>query len=327
MKWIVTLLKVEEYDIWNRFVGEHPGGTIFHKTSWLSLINSQVEIFVIRMDHNILAGVALIKTSKNGVSGYHIPPYTQYFGPLYNNPDRKNSSLTEEHECISLLLETIHAKHVDFRLARGHQSVLPYYWKGFETSVAITHTIAETKQEYLKCLNKNKIRELNKLLLMKESGELIVDAAISEMELSHLLQQTSVRKGFNANTKLVLSFVTRSDASFAKKIVIRSRQHGLIAFGFFPFDQRGVYNIINASVRISDPVLKTINLLLLYEAIEFALDNGKIFDFEGSMLPGVEAFCRLMGGKPVPVYRVQKSSSLQYSLLRAAHQIKNDWKT
>jgi hypothetical protein len=44
------------------------------------------------------------------------------------------------------------------------------------------------------------------------------------------------------------------------------------------------------------------------------------------MLPGVEAFCRLMGGTQMPVYRVQKSASLRYSLLRAANQVKNDRK-
>jgi len=56
------------------------------------------------------------------------------------------------------------------------------------------------------------------------------------------------------------------------------------------------------------------------------LTTGRIFDFEGSMLKGVEAFCRLMGGTQAPCYRVQKSASLRYSLMRAANQIKNDRK-
>ena len=159
---------------------------------------------------------------------------------------------------------------------------------------------------------------------MVESGAIIIEEGIEETELIHLLQQTSERKGFDARSALAASLVMKADHSFAKKIVIRSQEHGPIAFGFFPYDNKAVYNLINASVRITDPVLKTINLLLLYQAIAFALNTGRTFDFEGSMLPGIEAFCRLMGGRQVPVYRVQRSSSLRFSLLRAAKQIKND---
>jgi hypothetical protein len=65
---------------------------------------------------------------------------------------------------------------------------------------------------------------------------------------------------------------------------------------------------------------------LLYKGIEFALTSGRKFDFEGSMLQGVETFYRLLGGKQVSVYRVQKSPSLIYSIIRAANQIRNDRK-
>ena len=322
---IARLLKNEELAAWNRFVDEHPAGTVFHKTDWLQLINGSVEIIAIWDHEEIKAGVALVKTTKNGVNGYHIPPYTQYFSPLVAWASKR--SLTDEHESVTAILQEIkEAKHIDFKLPRGHQSILPYHWKGFETSVAITHTITGNLADYLAGLNKNKLRELKKLQEMTGSGELVVENNISEQELTALLQHTSERKGFDAKTNLAVNLVMKSDDSFAKKIAIRSKEHGLIAFGFFPYDNKAVYNLINASVRVTDPVLKTVNLLLLYQAIEFALNSNRLFDFEGSMLKGVEAFCRLMGGIQQPVYRVQKSGSLRYSVLRAANQIKNDRK-
>ena len=325
MSAITRLLKNDEYPVWNNFVDEHPAGTIFHKTNWLQLIDRGIEIYTVWIDHQIKAGVALIKTTKNGTAGYHIPPYTQYFSPLYRNDDRNKDSLTEEHACIKIILDEIkNANHIDFKLPGGHQSILPYHWKGFESTVSITHIITGTLAEYLSVLNKNKLRELKKLQQQVESGEIIIEGEIGENELVHLLQQTSERKGFDAKSTLVADLVMNADPLFAKKIVIRSREHGLLAFGFFPYDSKAVYNLINASIRVTDPVLKTINLLLLYQAIEFALNTGRKFDFEGSMLPGVEAFCRLMGGRQIPVYRVQKSSSLRFSLLRAAKQLKND---
>ena len=322
---ITRILKNDEFPAWNKFVDEHPCGTVFHKTGWLELIEPHIKIYAVLQENEIIAGAALIKTTKNGVTGYHIPPYTQYFSPLYKNNDRNKDSLTEEHTCIKAILDEIqNTKHIDFKLPGGHQSILPYHWKGFESSVSITHTITGTLDEYLQALNKNKLRELKKLFLLVESGEIIIEEQVKETELTHLLQQTADRKGFDARSTLATSLVMKAGPSFAKKFVIRSREHGLLAIGFFPYDNKAVYNLINASVRVTDPVLKTINLLLLYQAIEFALNTGRAFDFEGSMLPGVETFCRLMGGKQMPVYRVQKSSSLRFSLLRAAKQIKND---
>ncbi len=327
MKWSVRVLRVEEFENWNMFVDKHPEGTVFHKTNWLGLINPQIVIYVVSLNQEIIAGVALIKTKKNGVSGYHIPPYTQYFSPLYGGMHNYKGSLAEEHECIKAVLEEIKGvNHIDFKLPKGHQSILPYHWKGFDSSVVITHTISLTLENYLNSLNINKARELKKLLLLVNSGEITINDEINPAELTHLLQKTSERKGFDAKPELVCELVMKADPTFAKKIVIRSKKYGLIAFGFFPYDDKAVYNLVNASVSISDPVLKTINLLLLYQAIEFALNSRRIFDFEGSMLPSVEAFCRLMGGTQVPIYRVQKSPSLSYSLLRAVHQIKNDRK-
>lgn len=325
MSIITRILKNEEFPIWNNFVDKHPEGTIFHKTCWLELIDPRIEIYTLWADNEIKAGVALVKTQKNGVTGYHIPPYTQYFSPLYENAGHNKDSLTEEHACIKAILEEIkNTKHIDFKLPKGHQSILPYHWKGFESSVNITHIINGNLEDYLNELNKNKSRELKKLIQLVTSGEIIIEEEIKENELIHLLQQTGVRKGFDTRSAMAVSLVMKADYSFAKKFIVRSKQHGLIAFGFFPYDNRSVYNLINASIRVTDPVLKTINLLLLYKAIEFALTSNRTFDFEGSMLPGVEAFCRLMGGRQMPVYRVQKSSSLRFSLLRAAKQIKND---
>lgn len=321
----LKILKEDEYVLWDKFVKDNPSGTIFHTTSWLKMMKKELSIYTVWQDEKIKAGVALIKTSKNAINGYHIPPYTQYFSPLYGS--FSNSSLTDEHECLAAVLGMIkNARHVDFKLPRGHRSVLPYHWKGFESSVTLTHIISGTLDTYLANLNKNKARELKKLQTMVEAGEISIESEINKTDLHFLLQQTSNRKEFNANSDMVENIVNSAAGSFAKKIVIRSATHGLLAFGFFPYDNKAVYNLINASVRITDPVLKTINLLLLYKAIEFALSTGRDFDFEGSMLPGVEAFCRLMGGTQMPVYRVQKSPSIGYSLLRAAKQIKNDRK-
>jgi hypothetical protein len=62
-----------------------------------------------------------------------------------------------------------------------------------------------------------------------------------------------------------------------------------------------------------------VNVLNVYESITYALSKNKAFDFEGSMLRGVEKFYRAMGGREVPVYRCLRSKNLLLELGKAAY--------
>lgn len=322
----IRQLENTEFPHWDSFVKDHPHGTIFHTTKWLRLISEKemADVYAVLKDKLIVGGIALTKTKKRGIAGYHIPPLTQYFGPLIQST---SSSLSQEHKAIKGLLKALpRSKHYDFKLPYGHHTILPYHWAGFESSVSVTHIVMGSLEEYLKNLNKNKYRELKKLLKLVESGEISISNEANHQDILELLKSTSERNQFNIKPDLVTKLYHDSDLSYVKKIIISSKKHGIISIGLFPYDNQNVYNLINASVRVDDPVLKTINLLTIYKAIEFALTTGRKFDFEGSMLPGVETFCRLMGGQQVPVYRVQKSPSLRYSLMRAVNQMMNDRK-
>lgn len=316
-----------QFSEWDEYVDNHKSGTIFHKTTWLSLISPIVEVFVSKDNDKILGGVALIKTKKNGVEGYHIPAFTQYFSPLFGNPLIKYS-IAEEHEFITELLRIIpKSGHIDFKFPSGHQNILPYHWKGFQSSVLITHTITDSDFEiYLKNLNKNKLRELKKLELMVENKTLSVETDIEINEFFNLMKKTGDRKEFNINENILKNIISKQTIGLYKTYALSTPESGYIGVGIFPYDNRTVYNLINASTRIEHPLLKTINLYCLYKAIQFALSTNRGFDFEGSMIPGIETFYRLMGGNPKPIYRVQKSPSIKYSLLRAGKQILSDRK-
>jgi len=321
-----SFIKREDFYLWNDFVKNHPRGAIFHQTDWLEMVGKgEAKVIAVWAHEKLICGLGLILSQKHGVTGYHIPPFTQYFSPLYFNPAKEQASISEEHECLKLILEHIgKVNHVDFKLPHGHHSILPYYWKGYETSVSLTHIIKGTKESFYAGLDKKRQGELKRLRKGIDSGEVIIEERISDNDLLMLIRETASRKQFDMNEKLLFRMVENAASIPAKTITIRSKEHGVVAFGFFPYDEKAVYNLVNLSVRGMSGMLGTVNLLLLNQAIEFALDNNLVFDFEGSMLKGVEAFFRKMGGTQVPVYRVQKSPSIKFSLLRAVKQIKND---
>ena len=313
-------LEQDDFNLWDHYVLNHPEGTIFHTTNWLSRINPEIEVYVQMKEEVIEGGIALIKTTKNKCKGYHIPPYTPYFGPLFGNTEREKQffSLNTYYKfCADLLKSIPKSGHYDFKVSNSFHNILPFHWKGFQTSVLATYTIQKSLEDYLKQLNKNKYRELKKLLAEEKAGNIKVIEDQRLPEIVSLLETTAKRKNFKSNASIVKQLFEKPDSSFMKTFLIESKDLGVISAGLFLFDNKRVYNLLNVSKDIDHPVYKTINLLTLYKGISFALDSNRIFDFEGSMIKGVESFYRLMGGTHTPLYRLQKSK-FYYFLLRTA---------
>lgn len=58
------------------------------------------------------------------------------------------------------------------------------------------------------------------------------------------------------------------------------------------FDEKRTYNLVSAQMA-NDRAMH----LLLWYAIEWSMNTGRSFDFEGSMIPGVEEFFKSFGGE------------------------------
>lgn len=330
MTWIKEKINTSDNDFFNvlesNFICNQR--TVFHSYSWLKAFHTSVDFWYYKDSQGELKSVFFfIETTKNYIKGVHIPPFTQYFAPLFVDGlvDKVKQDLTV------LLLKELDKDNklyvLDIKLFRGHHDILPFHWHGFQSTLSITYIVTGDYQSYFSALNKNKAREIKKLYSQLEEGRLEIVTSISDEEAIKLFRITSNRADFRFNEDTLKRLLVNKNNFDHLLLGIRSKEKGLISYGLFPFDSHSVYNIINASIRIQDdPVLKTVNLLMLNEAIKFALDSGRVFDFEGSMLPGVSDFYRLMGGKQTPVYRLTKSKSIKYSIMRSLAQFKNDRK-
>ena len=50
--------------------------------------------------------------------------------------------------------------------------------------------------------------------------------------------------------------------------------------------------------------------LIVWESIKFAAQHSQVFDFEGSIIEGIENFDQQFGGRCTPYYSVRKASYL-----------------
>lgn len=310
---------------WDEYVLKSPNGSIFHTSRWLLINNPTVEIVkIFDNKESLIGGVAFSITRRFGLKGFHVMPYTYLQGPLVgdlNSPLKKKI----ERKLYNVLLDQIKdINHIEIRVMSGHQDILPYHDKGFFCTLSQTYIISCTLETYLNELNANKKRELRKLQSLVDSNSITISNQVNVEEALDLLRATGKRSNYNIHEQAVENILTVSSSDYLHQIGIFHKEYGLISFGAFTYDNKRCYNILNASLRLEDPILKTINLLLIFEALKFSLDKGLVFDFEGSMVPGVAHFYELMGGKSAPVYRFQKSRSIIYSLLRFGKQLKHE---
>lgn len=324
MKYEISLLSRQEYNLWNDYVDQHPQGTVFHKTHWLELLNPSVEVYAALVDGRIYGGVGLIKTRKRGVTGYHRPQFAQYFSPLFGNPEVTKYSLNKEHQFIEQLLKKLpKVGHYEFKFHWGHHSILPYHWHGYTSEIGIDHLKYVTENDPMDDFSSNKRRELKKLLELKNNGVVRVINRPDEEEVWQIVREHAARKDF-MRERGVFSKIFNPDLDFIHSIGLQHETGGLVSVAICTVDNKAMYNLINASKSDVAADVKTLSLLLLYELLLEASKRELIFDFEGSMLRGVEFFYRDLGGEQVGIYGIQKSPSLLFSMIRALKQVRND---
>jgi hypothetical protein len=171
----------------------------------------------------------------------------------------------------------------------------------------------------------NKRREIKKLMELQEKGLLEVIAYPEDELVWNIVNEHAAEKDFPRDREIFLKLFTRENPSiFSLGLIYKPM--GYVAASVCAFDQRVMYNMINASVTRVPKEIRTITLLLLHELLKEAHKRNLVFDCEGSMLKGVEFFYRDIGGKQTPVYDLVKSPSAVNSLIRAVKQLRGDRK-
>ncbi len=314
------ILPREDWALWQAFVEEHPEGSVFHQCRWLERVGEKLRIDVLEDKGRILAGVATVERRKFGVGGCHVPPYTPRYGPLIR-PSAKNqrgSSRTEEQGLLAALLDALPAwPHTDFILAPGHHDPLPFHWRGWQPSLVITHQIGGSEEEYTGNIVKRKAAYLRKLRRQVDEGRLAVEMNHDADPVLGLWEETAEHKDFGHNDAILRNLFSDPTEDFWTCVTVRDQKGELLGASLLAYDSRRAYNLVNGVRRDLEGDLRQVNMLLMDAGIRWCLESGRIFDFEGSMLPGVEDFYRIMGGEQVGCYRWMRSRSPKYFLLRS----------
>ncbi len=238
----------------------------------------------------------------------NMPSYTQYLGPLLSvNQGKYATRLSAEHKSIEELIERLPT--ANYYHVKTHPSLtnwLPFYWNGFQQTTRYTYIIQDiTDQEQVwKSFRSNIRREIRKA---REEVEVIQSDQVDD--LITLQRMTFDRQGKSApQSDSQLRNISDSVHSKEQGAIFyaRDKQNQLHSGLLLVWDDRMAYYLVGGS----DPELRTSGAasLLMWRAIQHASEKVTKFNFEGSMIRGIERFFRGFGGEQVAYFSMKKYS-------------------
>lgn len=282
---------------------------VFSQDWWLDITcgSAKWEVLLFEQNGHIQAAWPVYRPCSNIIS---MPPYTQtmgiWFAPLAE--DTKYISVLEHHQTIcKQLLEKL-SPYKSF-LQNFHHSFtdwLPFHWRDFRQTTRYTYLLNDLSdaQRLQANMSQNMRRNIKKA---REQYNITVKKGIPVDDFLKVQAQTFERQGIkNKQSTAVLQNLIDT---------CRKRKQGDLWGGY---DAEGK---LHAAVFIvwqkktafymaggGNPLLRSsgAHSLVLWEAIQYVANYSETFDFEGSMLPGVERFFREFGAIQTPYFTISK---------------------
>lgn len=282
---------------------------IYSRDWWLDAVcgKNKWEVLLIEEKNKILATMPLYIPIAHVIS---MPSYTQTLGPWIapTSFDTKyTTELGRRQELCKQLIEQL--KPYRSFLQNFNYDItdwLPFYWAGFQQTTRYTYVLnnIQNKELIWNNMSANIRRNINKA---QNKYHLAVKRGISIKEFLTAQAQTFDRQHVK----------NKSSVKALKKIISLSKEKGqgdlwgaydqeghLHSAAFIVWHEQSAYYLGGGG----NPIYRNSGAqsLVLWECIQYVSQFTQKFDFEGSMLPGVERFFREFGAIQTPYFTISQ---------------------
>lgn len=283
--------------------------SIFEQPWWLDIVapNRWESIIIKDKNQNIIARIVFENKSKGFLKWIGVPILTQQIGPWINTDgiDKNITYLKRQKNVIEEIIDKFANKNVDLCLHSSFTYLLPFFWNGYSVEPRFSYVISSL--DNLDIVYKNMEAKLRNII-KKAERTLEVDYNITNIEILNLLKHTYAKQ----NRKLPYSeeiIIQICDEIRYRNtgIIVGAKNNGkLVSVGVFVYDKNTCYYLLGGKDYNSN--INGSQELVIWEGIKLASTVSKTFDFEGSMIKGIESFFRSFGGSPVVYYRIRRGS-------------------
>lgn len=287
----------DSLEAWDRFVDESPQGCLFCRSWWLEAVCPEgFEVLALRKGDRIVAGMPLARYRKWGLEAVHMPQLTQTLGPLLAPPtsDRYEKALSAEMDALAALVEAIPpVAHFNAFCHYSLTNWLPFHWAGYEQTTRYTYVIDDLSNldavfaGFSHSKRKN-VKKAEKAVEVRE--DMPPREFYGHHERSMRQQGDTISHSFELFERIHRATAERDAGKTWYAVDAEGNVHSAI---FVIWDAASAYYLISSI----DPDYRNSGspTLLVQRAIEHVAPLTKAFDFEGSMIPGVESSFRKFG--------------------------------
>ncbi|MEG1544137.1 MAG: GNAT family N-acetyltransferase [Tannerellaceae bacterium] len=293
-----------------------PSIPLFSRDWWLDAACGETnwEVLLLEQKGRVQAALPLYIPHKGIVS---MPPYTQTMGPWFAEgaDDTKYTTLLSQRQALSkTLIEGLSIyPHFLQNFSPQITDWLPFYWAGYRQTTRYTYQLRDLSDPSRLWDGMSQHTRRN-IIKAREKHQITVKKGISITDFLQIQNKTFERQGISS---------PQSTTTLERLIAVsRSRGQGdlwggydaegrLHAAAFIIWQKNSAYYLAGGG----DPALRDsgAHSLVLWETIQQTATQSCLFDFEGSMLPGVERFFREFGAQQTPYFTISRGKlSLLY---------------
>ncbi|MDP5168638.1 MAG: GNAT family N-acetyltransferase [Bacteroidia bacterium] len=308
----VVLRNGREIDpvLWDAFIGQSPEGAVFHLHGYASIIAAGWEAVIVKRGEEWEAVLPFLRSSRMGFSRSLQPRFAQYWGPCMAPSSLSGyEGLSRKKALQELLIEHLPPlKQIIWQFSPMVDYPLPWYWQRFTLRTRYTfqldlsqtepHLLSQTASTLRRYLKKGKT-----LLFEEENDpEALVQLLKKQQQEGHEII------GSNDLDWVTFPALVRylQEKGMGRMRVVKNGEGQVLSAGLFVrYGKLGMYLIGTYDPELGD---RSAMPILLWKSIcEDQAAGMRKFDFEGSMIPGVERFFRRLGGQPVAYLQVERN--------------------
>jgi hypothetical protein len=284
---------------------------LFHRPFWLDAVAPGDWDAVVIEDEGRMKAYYLYAMRKNTISSrIYMPGLTQFLGPAYRvTAKNERDRLQQETEILEELCNRLPlAGEFTSRWQTGYFNWLPFHWKNYQQRVRYTYQLTDlANPDQLLSLFSDKIRRE-----IKKGGNSFTISEVSDVTRFHeLIEKNLTSKNVKAAVDpLLLQRVFQGCIhQHCGKIWAATDEDGHWAAAIFvAWDAETAYYIIGGKDNAYGN--SGAMTLLFWNAFQYLKDKVKRFDFEGSMLKGVENYFRSFGSSQHMFFEITAARSI-----------------
>lgn len=298
-------------DKYREFCNSEPNMPIFSQYWWLDAVCGEEnwDVSVVEKGGHIVATMPFYYKKRTIFNIITMPRLTQTLGPYIKYPQNQKyyKKIALEKEVINkLILQLPKFDYFIQNLSPAITNWQPFYWNNFQQTTSYTYIIENMSLSDLDKNIENDVRRRNKK--SRELGVIVVESDDID-NLYELNRLSYERQNMNIpyEKELVRKVYDICKGKNTSKLYMAMYKDKPIATGFFIFDSNSVYYLMGGV----DPESMSLGAmdLILYNAIEFAIETGRKFDFEGTMVQSIEKYFRSFGAKQKSIIQIKKVNS------------------